>query len=371
MGIAVHVDPEFKALIPPLSPEEFSQLEANVIADGCREAIVIWGPDRLIVDGHNRYEICCKHKIGFKTYEIQVRDRDEVKIWIIRNQFGRRNITAYQRCELALVLEPLLSERARHNQGKRTDISPTLVESVDTQKEIARVAGVSHGTLHKAKTIAERADEETKEKLRRNEITINAAFNEIRNADRREERIEKLVEISKGNAELKTPQRYPVLLADPPWRYEHVKTESRAIENQYPTMDLDAIENLPIDEVTTDDCVLFLWTTSPKLAESLQVIESWGFNYRTCFAWVKDKIGMGYWARQRHELLLVCVKGEPPTPPTDARFDSVIEAPRGKHSAKPDVVYEMIEKMYPELPKLELFCRSPRDGWAVWGNQAA
>ena len=82
-----------------------------------------------------------------------------------------------------------------------------------------------------------------------------------------------------------------MIYADPPWRYEHVKTESRAIENQYPTMDLDAICALPVRDIATDDSVLFLWATSPKLAEAMRVIDAWGFTYRTCMAWVKEKIG--------------------------------------------------------------------------------
>jgi len=100
------------------------------------------------------------------------------------------------------------------------------------------------------------------------------------------------------------------------------------------------------------------------------VIEAWGFSYRTCAVWVKDKIGMGYYFRQRHELLLVATKGKPPTPAPSDRLDSVIEATRERHSAKPVEGYEAIERMYPTLPKMEMFCRSPRDGWHVWGNQS-
>jgi N6-adenosine-specific RNA methylase IME4 len=179
-----------------------------------------------------------------------------------------------------------------------------------------------------------------------------------------------LVEIAKGNAALDLADRYPVLLADPPWRYEHVETESRAIENQYPTMALDEICALSVSAATTDDCVLFLWATSPKLAEAIRVIEAWGFTYRSCAVWVKDKIGMGYYFRQQHELLLVAVKGNPPTPAPADRPPSVITAERTKHSAKPLEAYEAIERMYPSLPKAEFFSRAPREGWFAWGNQA-
>jgi N6-adenosine-specific RNA methylase IME4 len=116
--------------------------------------------------------------------------------------------------------------------------------------------------------------------------------------------------------------------------------------------------------------VLYMWATSPKLEEALQVINAWGFSYRTNAVWVKDKIGMGYYFRQQHELLLIASKGTLPTPLPSLRVSSLIHAPRLKHSQKPDIVAETLEIWYPKIPKLELFCRSPREGWGVWGNES-
>jgi N6-adenosine-specific RNA methylase IME4 len=160
---------------------------------------------------------------------------------------------------------------------------------------------------------------------------------------------------------------YNLLYVDPPWRYEHVKTENRAIENHYPTMALQEICDAPIGDLADDDSILFMWATSPKLAEAMTVIAAWGFNYRTCMVWVKHAIGMGYYARQRHELLLIATKGSPGVPEPANRFDSVIEAPRGKHSAKPEIVYDMLETMYPHFTKVELFTRTVKEGWERWG----
>jgi N6-adenosine-specific RNA methylase IME4 len=210
----------------------------------------------------------------------------------------------------------------------------------------------------------------TRQEIAARETSLSDALRTSNAEKRRKERIETIVTASAGNTPLETANRYPVIYADPPWRYEHVKTESRAIENQYPTMALDEICALPLADVTTDDALLFLWATSPKLAEAMRVVESWGFTYRTSMVWVKDQIGMGYYARQRHELLLIGTKGEPPVPEPANRPDSVIESPRGRHSEKPEVFYELIERMYPELPKVELFARQPREGWGRWGNQA-
>jgi N6-adenosine-specific RNA methylase IME4 len=189
-------------------------------------------------------------------------------------------------------------------------------------------------------------------------------------ADRRSVRVGKLVQISKGNSELGTERRYPIIYADPPWRYEHAISDSRAIENHYPTMSLEEICSLSVADLATEDALLFLWATAPKLGECFEVLKAWDFDYRTCAVWAKDKIGMGYYFRSQHELLLLAKRGEPPTPKEGDRRSSIIHAARAEHSAKPVEFYELIEGMYPELPKIELFCRSPREGWAAWGNQA-
>lgn len=127
---------------------------------------------------------------------------------------------------------------------------------------------------------------------------------------------------------------------------------------------------MPVADLATDDAILYLWATAPKLAECFKVIDSWGFEYRTNLVWDKEKIGMGYHARNQHELLLVCKRGQIPPPEAGKQPSSVHREARGKHSAKPEFYYEMIEAAYPQLPKIELFCRTPREGWAVWGNQS-
>lgn len=359
----VQIDKEFRALIPPLSEEEHAQLEENILRDGCRDPLVVWGD--LLLDGHNRLEICEHHELSYDTKGVDLDSRDAAKVWIINNQFGRRNLAPYQRIELAIIRESLLPSE----QGKRTDLGQKSDRSGGKpHREAAKLAGVSHDTYAKGKVIAEKAPEETKAKLRKGELTINKAYTDIKRGEYRATKIEELQQTSKPlNGDM---GRFPVVLADPPWQYEHVKTESRAIENQYPTMSLQEIHDLDVEEITTPDAVLFLWTTSPKLAEAISVIIAWEFNYRTCMVWVKDKIGMGYYARQQHELLLIATRGNPPTPAPEDRPPSVFNAKRGRHSAKPKEVYALIEQMYPDLPKVELFARKTRAGWKAWGNES-
>ena len=189
-------------------------------------------------------------------------------------------------------------------------------------------------------------------------------------AEKREERRAERVEIITSETEnISGLGQFNVIYADPAWRYDYSVSTSREIENHYPTMTLDEICALPVSDISADDCVLFMWATSPKLADAIKVLEAWGFIYKTCMVWVKDKIGMGYYARQQHELLLIGTRGNLPTPEPKNRPSSVIYGERTEHSTKPDEVYEVIERMYPEFSRVELFCRTPRKGWYAWGNQ--
>jgi N6-adenosine-specific RNA methylase IME4 len=160
---------------------------------------------------------------------------------------------------------------------------------------------------------------------------------------------------------------FDVILADPPWQYDFAETDSRKVENQYPTMSVEEIAALAVP--SADSAVLYLWATAPKLREALTVLSAWGFEYTTNLVWVKPQIGMGYWARGRHELLLVGTKGEPRVPKPANRPESVIESPRTRHSAKPDEVRRLIEKALPSGTRLQLFAREEWPGWTSWGNE--
>ena len=161
-----------------------------------------------------------------------------------------------------------------------------------------------------------------------------------------------------------------VYYADPPWRYDFSETIVREVENQYPTMELAEIQNLPIPDMP--DTALFLWATAPKLTEALSVMTAWGYQYKTNLVWDKEKIGMGYWFRGRHELLLVGTKGNMPPPVASSRIPSVYREARGEHSAKPVDIHAILENMLPNLRYVELFARSPYSPkWQVWGNEIA
>ena len=160
---------------------------------------------------------------------------------------------------------------------------------------------------------------------------------------------------------------FEVVYADPPWRYYFSKSDSREIENQYPTMTVDEICALKIP--SAKNSVLYLWATAPKLREALQVMAAWGFEYKSHGIWDKEIIGMGYWFRGQHELLLVGTKGKFSPPPQPLRIGSVIRERRSKHSKKPDAVRDLIASWFPDKSRVELFARQETVGWSVWGNE--
>lgn len=163
---------------------------------------------------------------------------------------------------------------------------------------------------------------------------------------------------------------FDVIYADPPWRYEGATiTPNRRIENHYPTMDLEAICALPVRDIAAKDAVLYLWAPAAKLAEAMEVIDAWGFTFRTHAVWVKPSIGPGHWVRAQHEDLLIARRGKMRTPAPATRPSSVFEAPRKRHSAKPEIVYVDLERMYPDARRIELFARQHRPGWRAWGNE--
>lgn len=163
--------------------------------------------------------------------------------------------------------------------------------------------------------------------------------------------------------------KYRVIYADPPWQYGNTMPEYYGVQDDhYPTMTVKEICDLPIYKIVGDNAVLFLWVTSPILAESFDVIEAWGFEYKTSFVWDKVKHVMGHYNSIRHEFLLVCVRGSC-QPDVQKLFDSVITEERTEHSKKPKIFREIIDTIYPYGKRIELFAREKAEGWDVYGNE--
>lgn len=170
-------------------------------------------------------------------------------------------------------------------------------------------------------------------------------------------------------------KKYSVIYADPPWSYQDKKCNGNAADH-YPTMAIKDICALPVKDLAEKDCVLFLWTTYPMLKEALQVIEAWGFKYKSIgFQWVKlNRSGKGYffglgrWTRGNTEPCLIAVKGKPHR--ASNRVSQLIFSPLRQHSQKPPETRErIVELMGGEHSYIELFARNTTPGWDVWGNE--
>jgi len=165
-----------------------------------------------------------------------------------------------------------------------------------------------------------------------------------------------------------TNKKYQIIMADPPWQYDFSKDNADKIENHYPTMTLKQICSLNVP--SDDNCVLYLWATAPKLLEALEVMKSWGFKYKTHAIWDKQWIGMGYWFRGTHELLLVGTKGKVSPPKPTKRVASVYKERRTEHSKKPRYFRDIITDSFSaDWNKLEMFARQKTDGWDAIGYE--
>ncbi len=203
------IDKEFQSLIPALTTDEYRGLEESILSEGCRDALVLWGD--TLIDGHNRYSICKKYDIPFKTVQREFADRNTAIEWIILNQFGRRNLPAHERARLALLLKPVIAEKAKENQGQRSDLtSSKILENVvheHTDDKIAKTAGVSTETIRKVERIEEDAPAPVVQASRKGEISVNAAYQVTKlEPEQQQEIAQRIKHIEEEPKETQTPK---------------------------------------------------------------------------------------------------------------------------------------------------------------------
>lgn len=399
---AIIINERIRSHIPPLRADELKQLEENLLRDGCESPLILWGD--ILVDGHNRYAICTKHGLPYKTEQKEFKDTDEAIAWAEENQLGRRNLTAdqfayfigrkyarlksqgartdltsgknYQKSTAAskIATEHGISEKTVRNAADFARNVDSIADAIGESARSAILSGEDSLTRADVAEIAESAPSAADEGLVFGSAKEALAWAKVFRAEkaevRRAERVEKIAAVCANNRELNTDIRYPIIYADPPWAWDGFQSESRHLDNHYPTLSVDEICRLEVGRLASESAVLFLWTTSPRLFEAQRVFQSWGFEYKSSFLWDKQKIGLGLWNRNQHEILLVCSRGSFPLPAPSTLAPSVVSEARTVHSRKPERFYQIIEEYYPDLPKIELFARQARRGWACWGNQA-
>ena len=264
-------------------------------------------------------------------------------------------------------------------QGKRNDIELILSAEdkleLPTKQEAIQELGFSRQQAERFQVLAANKDlvEQIKQEARESDdLPTRTAVLQAARIKQLEENRAKVREELKG-IDLTADKKYHVVYADPPWMYDGGKPLSDKygdVQKHYPPMETADICALPVSGLCLEDCTLFLWATAPKLPEALEVMKSWGFQYKTCIVWDKIKHNFGFYFSVRHELLLIGGKGRSTPDKSNNLHDSVISIERSdKHSEKPAYFRELIEQLY-SGPMIELFARQAAEGWDVWGNQS-
>lgn len=407
-------------LFPLIEGGDFDALVDDIREHGVRDPIVML--DGLVLDGRNRYRALIDlaetgellgpgwgHRAGgcltdgelapphmwFVKYNASF--EGDPLAWVISKNLKRRHLDESQRAMVAAKIANMGVGRPKSIEPAPAHIPPIGGISARASAAMLNVGARSveraSAVLRDGVADLQRAVEQgkvavsTAETLTHvpldeqaailaaaggDERAILAAAKSIRARDRRlrfDEVNERLARISEASKPLPTGQRFPIIYADPATRYVSGFGD-RSIENHYPTMTIEELCALPVRELAMDAAVLFIWTTIPQLRNTMTIIESWGFDYVSAWCWDKVNHGTGHWGFNQHEDLLIATRGDFPAPVPGAQPASLHSEKKTDHSAKPAWFAEQIERIWPKLPKIELFARNARPGWEVWGNQS-
>ncbi|MCB1499730.1 MAG: hypothetical protein KDK07_08045 [Bauldia sp.] len=406
-------------LFPLIEGEAFEDLVASIREDGFRSGEEIVLLEGKILDGRNRYRaleaLVAAGELPaaeieptswlFVKFESEGLDGlfspEEIArgplAYVLAKNLHRRHLTESQRAMIAAEIATLQVGRpSSENRANLRDLN---------RAEAATLLGVSERSVTAAKSVVDQGAPEVVEAVRQGKASVSAAEaiarlpveeqrrivesadpKAIKAAAKRIRAEEQAAKKERRQArertlgELQAPTgRYGVIVEDYEWDFEVWSRDSgmdRHAANHYPvSADAHSAEEIvkrTADRlaVADDNCLLAMWATVPHLAIAIDVLRLRGFRYVSSYAWGKDRAGTGHWNRNKHEILLLGVKGEIPCPAAGTQWESLIMAPVGPHSAKPEAFLEMLEQYFPTLPKIELNARRRRPGWAAWGFDA-
>jgi N6-adenosine-specific RNA methylase IME4 len=383
-------------IFPLMEGAEFAEHVADIKKHGVRLPITML--DGLVLDGRNRVRAAAAARVEippdmFRVFDPKI-DGDPLA-FVISANVKRRHLNASQRAWIASEVETL----KQHGGDRKTKPAADQDAELHLDREAAaKMFNVSPRSVANAALIRSSAEPELRHAVEQGRLTVDLGAKAARLSRRLQLKVAQdaaegnlrvvRVVVKKELREQKVAalgdklkalpdERFGVIYADPPWKFEAWDIDSGGnglADNHYPCSPLDEIKNLlvpPSPPIAARDAALFLWATAPMLREAMEVMACWGFHYVSQCIWNKNKTGLGYWFRNRHEILLIGTRGSIPAPAPGTQFPSVIDASVGKHSEKPAVFAEMIEQYFPGLPKIELYCRGkPRPGWSAWGAEA-
>lgn len=383
-------------LFPLIEGEEFDALVADIRANGIHDAIDLY--QGKILDGRNRYRAA--EAAGFDLEKRHFRHfmpelYGDPLAYVISRNLNRRHLDESQRAMVAARL-------ATMRQGERTDLAvaePSANLPKVDQPTAAKALSISERALRYARRVQDHGVPELVRVVDRGRLAVSAAeqasrlpvemqrkiaeeaeaghANVVRKVIKQEQRSAREAELA--SKIIAAPEgKFGVIVEDYEWDHETWSEagKDRHAGNHYPvSRDAHSAEEIVARTVdrfacAADDCVFYMWTTIPHLAIAIDVMRQRGFTYKSHHVWVKDSIITGYWSRGQHEVLLIGTKGDVVAPAMGTQESSVIRGPSGEHSEKPECVMAMIERLWPNTPKLELNSRRSRAGWTVWGLDA-
>jgi len=366
-------------MFPAMNEQEFDELKEDIRENG--QKIPIQRHGEKIVDGRHRLLACIQLGIDPIFQQMDAANDSEIEKYSISANRIRRHL---KEGKLALIGAELSKSAIGTNQHTAGAV---------TQKQVASELGISVDSILRGKKVLQNGIPELVEAVRSGKLNISSAaklaglakedqsklnfedikaiqdaskaINKAKFQVRRQERLIGIEEKRANNKPLESSLgTFGVIYADPPWKYLGL------LAVDYPCMPTQEICDLPVRDISAEDAVLFLWCSSSLLADGLKVMSAWGFDFKTSAVWDKGVAGQGAYFRQAHEVLMIGTKGKIPEVPYSARPSSVLKYPRLEHSRKPHELYQIIDGMYPELNKIELFCRgNPAPGWIGWGNE--
>jgi N6-adenosine-specific RNA methylase IME4 len=393
----IKIDAEFSALIPPLSTEERHQLEENITEHGgARDPLVVWASKGTLtlLDGHNRYEICTRLGLPFDVHEMRLGSRDEASDWMDRNQLGRRNLhpdaftlllgRRYNRAKKAAhrpdksvnvtELSGVTAERLAKEHGvteKTVRNAGKFAEAVAKAEQISPGIGlkVAHGqaparaAVIKAAALLEKSPDRA-----RQIIDGGKKMADVIREEKRAEVVAKLENVEARKAKT-LAGHYDVIVIDPPWPMEKIERDvtPEQVAFEYPTMREDELAAMQLP--TADDCHVWVWTTHKFLPMCLRLLDAWGLKYVCTFVWHKPGGFQPFGLPQYNcEFAIYARRGTPQFIDTKA-FPVCFDAPRGKHSEKPEAFYDVVRRVTAGR-RIDIFNRRQIDGFDVWGKEA-
>lgn len=342
---------EFANIFPPMNSKEFNELKRDIKENGLLEPIIIY--EGKIIDGRNRYNACKELNINcpIKQYE-----GDNPLQYVMSTNLKRRHLTDSQKAIVGRRYKIYFAKFAKERQLKGT-----LANQFDKGKasdKAGEIVGVSGRYVDIAEEVLT-LKPEMEEKIMSGEIKLKQVYRDIK-LEKQKEEIKKLKEL-KGE--------YEVIVIDPPWQYyEDEKYDNEfyigRIVAPYPTMTIPEIRNIKLP--TASNCVLWLWTTHHFIWDAIELLRTWGFEYKAVLVWDKEKLGIGKTLRMQCEFCLVGFKGSPYWKLTNER--DIIRESRTNHSKKPESFYKLVEQLCTGR-KLDYFSRKERIGWDSYGDE--